>query len=384
MGRVKEYKKMTEGRGHFWERPSLISAMAGTLFLSLIFAVVIAGFTGITSHPIGFGPVFLFFVLVFGAFFIYSRIGNSPAQQVSEVMVATPSREIYGNPKKDTDDTYRLAKIKPFVVRLSDYVHGKGNRNVLVTGSSGQGKSKLTRYLLDQMNYQKIIFSFKPQEEYLKANYISKDISKTLPSPFQDKEAFINAFAVAFPMSSVGIQASMIPTTLDAVLKQSNNWSDFEKILQKEIKSSHDQNKRSALLFIEANTKRLKYNTGNFEVGKDTLVLDFSRLNEDSKSFYAELTLRQLYHDMEKQHRKDMLICVDEAHRLTTGEFGRYHTILVEMAREIRDKGMLWITTQNYTDIPDGLRNQFATQFLFKTTSQGDLTALRSIEPLLS
>ncbi|MEM3265439.1 MAG: hypothetical protein QXH07_05745 [Thermoplasmata archaeon] len=75
---------------------------------------------------------------------------------------------------------------------------------------------------------------------------------------------------------------------------------------------------------------------------------------------------------------------MDEAHRLTTGQFGRYHTILVEMSREIRDKGMLWITTQNYTDIPDSIRNQFASQFMFKSTAQNDMAALKAIEPLLA
>ena len=91
-------------------------------------------------------------------------------------------------------------------------------------------------------------------------------------------------------------------------------------------------------------------------------------MNDDAKSFYAELALRQVYSDMEQRKRKDVLICIDEAHRLTTGTFGRYHSIIVEMSREIRDKGMLWVTTQNYTDVPDSIRNQFASQFMFKST----------------
>jgi hypothetical protein len=54
------------------------------------------------------------------------------------------------------------------------------------------------------------------------------------------------------------------------------------------------------------------------------------------------------------------------------------------MSREIRDKGMLWVTTQNYTDIPDSIRNQFASQFMFKSTGQNDMIALKAIEPLLA
>ena len=140
----------------------------------------------------------------------------------------------------------------------------------------------------------------------------------------------------------------------------------------------------SALSYIKAQAPRLAYPSSGFAIGSETLVLDFSALNDDAKSFYAELALRQVYSDMEQRKRKDVLICIDEAHRLTTGTFGRYHSIIVEMSREIRDKGMLWVTTQNYTDVPDSIRNQFASQFMFKSTGQNDMIALKAIEPLLA
>ncbi|EQD71863.1 ATPase, partial [mine drainage metagenome] len=214
--------------------------------------------------------------------------------------------------------------------------------------------------------------------------YQIRDISKTLPNPFANPEAFVNAFVVAFPLGSIGIQASLVPTTIEKLVKKSANWHDFSNAVEKELKGTKETNIRSAVSFIKAHSARLAYDVGGFSIGNETVVLDFSALNEDAKGFYAELVLRQVYSDMEQRKRKDVLICVDEAHRLTTGDFGRYHTIIVEMSREIRDKGMLWITTQNYADMPDSIRNQFASQFLFKTTSQADLSALRSIEPLLA
>ncbi|MEM4098108.1 MAG: hypothetical protein QXS81_05435, partial [Candidatus Micrarchaeaceae archaeon] len=197
-------------------------------------------------------------------------------------------------------------------------------------------------------------------------------------------EAFVNAFVVAFPMSAIGIQASLIPSMLDKLAKESSDWPSFSKAIEKGLKLTKESNIRSALSFIKAQIPRLSYNAGGFSISDGTTVLDFSGLNDDAKSFYAELALRQVYSDMEQRKRKEVLICVDEAHRLTTGQFGRYHTILVEMSREIRDKGMLWITTQNYTDIPDSIRNQFASQFMFKSTAQNDMAALKAIEPLLA
>ncbi len=327
-------------------------------------------------------------IILIAAYLAYNLYEPSFPLQVSEVMVATPSRKVMynkgGHPTIEEEKKFKLDRVHQFKVDLKGYIHSKSNRNVLITGSSGQGKSKLTRHLLNEMEYQKVIFSFKAGEEYLKMGYRIRDISKTLPDPFANSEAFINAFVVAFPLGSIGIQASLVPTTLEKLVKKSRSWPEFNKVLEKEMKSARDSNTKSALSFIKAHSSRLAYDTGGFSIANETLVLDFSALNEDAKSFYAELVLRQLYSDMEHRKRKDMLICVDEAHRLTTGDFGRYHTIIVEMSREIRDKGMLWITTQNYTDIPDSIRNQFASQFIFKTTGHNDMTALKAIEPLLA
>ena len=50
-----------------------------------------------------------------------------------------------------------------------------------------------------------------------------------------------------------------------------------------------------------------------------------------------------------------VLVLIDEAHRLTKS----YHTILDIMSREIRDKGMHWISTQNLIDILPEMRANF-------------------------
>ena len=361
------------------ERMSPIGVVAGGLILSGILSFFLLFLIHIYA-----AIFFLIFLMAFMVYFLYEpklKLG------VSVVMSATPSRKVYdlGNPKGSYEEKkYRLAAASPAPLGLEAYIHGKSNRNVLITGSSGQGKSKLTRHLLSEMPAQKLIFSFKAGEEYLKMGYAIRDISKGLPDPFSNAEAFINAFVVAFPMGSIGIQASLIPSTLEKLAKRSSSWQDFSKNAENELKTTREANVRSALSYIKAQAPRLAYSSSGFAIGSETLVLDFSALNDDAKSFYAELALRQVYSDMEQRKRKDVLICIDEAHRLTTGTFGRYHSIIVEMSREIRDKGMLWVTTQNYTDVPDSIKNQFASQFMFKSTGQNDMIALKAIEPLLA
>ena len=50
-------------------------------------------------------------------------------------------------------------------IDLRDYIEHKGNRNVSITGVSGQGKSYLTIHLLSKFSEkQRIIFSFKPDD----------------------------------------------------------------------------------------------------------------------------------------------------------------------------------------------------------------------------
>ena len=86
----------------------------------------------------------------------------------------------------------------------------------------------------------KLIFSFKAGKEYLKMGYAIRDISKGLPDPFSNPEAFINAFVVAFQMGSIGIQASLIPTTLEKLVKKSPSWQDFSKNAERELKTTRE------------------------------------------------------------------------------------------------------------------------------------------------
>ncbi|MEM0142842.1 MAG: hypothetical protein QXL94_02655 [Candidatus Parvarchaeum sp.] len=61
-------------------------------------------------------------------------------------MVATPSRKFVSlgaQPAAYDEKKFRLAQTKPEQLSLKAYIHTKSNRNVLITGSSGQGKSKL-------------------------------------------------------------------------------------------------------------------------------------------------------------------------------------------------------------------------------------------------
>ena len=261
---------------------------------------------------------------------------------------------------------FRREECSPKAANLRDYIEHKGNRNVSITGVSGQGKSYLTMHLLKKFeDRQRIIFSFKPDDHEVHLGIPVIDAKECLPNPFSDVNAFSESYMTAFfgeKMSS-GIQLQQTPAFLQEIASQSSDWKSFMKTISEKRKSA-SKNQIETLNAIEQNVKSLIIeDMGNVELANESTVFDFSTLpTKQAQNFYAELMLRQIYREMEDRKRVDVLICIDEAHRLTKS----YHTILDVMSREIRDKGMLWIITQNLIDILPEMRANFGTKFTFK------------------
>ena len=276
---------------------------------------------------------------------------------------------------------FRREECSPKASSLMDYILHKGNRNVSITGVSGQGKSYLTTHLISIFrDKETIIFSFKPNDHELHLGIPVVDAKECLPNPFRDVNAFSESYITAFfgEKTSSGIQLQQTPGFLQEIASESNTWKDFMKKLL-ERKRSASKNQVEALNAIEQNVKSLIIdNMGSVVLDNGSIVFDFSSLpTKQAQNFYAELMLRQIYREMEERKRDDVLILIDEAHRLTKS----YHTILDVMSREIRDKGMLWIITQNLIDILPEMRANFGTKFTFRL-GDADLNML-SYNPLM-
>lgn len=298
-------------------------------------------------------------------------------------------------PWKDSgelDDKWiRLEELR---VNTKEYIERKANQNVLVCGASGQGKSVLARHLLASFDSPRTVISFKPNDEYLRVGLPVAEAPRALPNPFlfQDPDAFLTAFAITFPLDVIGVVASLVPALIFSLAIGCRDWSEFQGNLEKRIGHTRDKIQLTALHFIEQHVRLLVYQSqmdadsllSTIIEGKGSVVFDFSKLNESAKIFYAELLLRQLWKRLEDgSSEKRQIVCVDEAYRLTRGTFQRYRSVLHDVARDIRRVGALWTSTQNYTDLPDEIRNQFETQFVFKTTQEGDLAALKAIDPMI-
>jgi hypothetical protein len=301
---------------------------------------------------------------------------------------SSPSAQQYLFLRKDEFD------LDVQVLDLRSYLSEKPNLNVLFGGEPGQGKSELARHALLSLDRPKAILSFKPRDIHLRIGYRIVDMSRVVPNPFLDTEAFIAAFAVAFPVDVIGVVAGQVPALLYSLAKDCDGWTAFLDRLRKGIRHTGDKVRLAALQFIQEHVTQLAREAArdtesllnSVVCGKESLVFDFSSLDESGKTFYSELLLRQLWSRLKTGDEKNqrVVIFVEEAHRLTQGTLQRYRSILYEIAPEIRELGALWLSSQNYSDIEDGIRNMLATQFLFKTTSKADLDALRTIDPMLA
>jgi hypothetical protein len=265
------------------------------------------------------------------------------------------------------------------------YLEEKPNQNVLITGTSGQGKSMLQSHLVRYwagMGKQPIIFSFKPHDVYSGMGFPVADLSRYLPDPFEDVDHLVEAMTVAYPMAQSGPTAASVGIVLRALASQSTSWEDLIHKISAEERRTQDVVRRGALNLLRSQVEHMVVSGAqSFSLAELThpLVLDFSGLSTPQQSFYGELALRQVWAAISSGKLSNAVVCFDEAHRILKGID---HSILEEMAREIRAYGALWVTTQAFTDLPDELKTQFATWFSFSTHSPSDLRALRQLGPL--
>ena len=66
------------------------------------------------------------------------------------------------NNKKERVRFWRIGSLN-----IINYLEKKPNQNLLISGATGQGKSKLMRLMIESMPNPKTIFSYKENDEYL-------------------------------------------------------------------------------------------------------------------------------------------------------------------------------------------------------------------------
>ncbi|MDG6978053.1 MAG: ATP-binding protein [Nitrososphaerota archaeon] len=341
---------------------------------------------------------------------IQRHFARAPVRQVAYVSLTEPIYHHYQAQAGETEDgrpvmeTRREAvgskrrdiplpqRIEHSYVDLLKYIEEKKNPSVLTTGQPSMGKTNLMMMLLLKQRVPKLIFSFKANDAYLQLPCPVVDVSKHIPDPFQDPDAFWIAYCLTYPANVMGIMLTEARTIVKNLAEESRNWTEMRQNV-KRMKSKATEMQREILTLIEGQIESLEIGESVFTIDptKDT-VLDFSGLDESAKTFYAEIALRQIWTLLTEggpegrrnsaEKKKKVLIAIDEVHRLSqlSGELGP-KSIIDLMTRQVRRYGMLYTATQNYCDIHDKLRSLYGTRFTFNTSSEKDLDAIRAIDP---
>lgn len=264
-------------------------------------------------------------------------------------------------------------------IDILDNIRSNSNQNVLICGSSGSGKSELMNYLLEIWNGVRVVFSFKPDDASLRLPIRVIDVAQNMPNPFKDKEAFVEAYGVAFPVDSVGIMASQISSLLRSALYEPN-VSDFPSLVafvESKVKEKESKIQSDVWASILANLDTIRVSVSGFYFDIKDTVFDFSGLNDDAKTFYAEYFLRQIWKTITSSNQDKVVLAVDEIHRLARV---KHSIVWRSIMREIRHFGAIWSATQNYSDISESLSNQYDNVFLFRTVNSEDLGALSKMD----
>ena len=273
---------------------------------------------------------------------------------------------------------------------LSAFLKVRENSNILVVGMSGSGKSVLVTHLLGSVQDTRFIFSFKANDVVLDMGIPVLDLSDGVPDPFTSPDSFVEAYKVAFPLNMVGVTAIQVHSYLHEViyalihsdrLKKSKrgksgyaqDFSGMDQWLEDKRKSLKDAGVSSQAIMILQNNLKLLYGRhvkpSRLVLEYSDVVLDFSKLNEYAKTFYAEYYLRALWDKISLGGFRNSLFFIDELHRLARSQ----DSVIWDVMREIRAFGRLWSATQNYTDLPDALSSQFAFVYCFRTYNSGDI-----------
>jgi len=257
------------------------------------------------------------------------------------------------------------------------------NKNVLIVGTSGSGKTFLGKIIKKQRNPE-LTFIYKEDNNYKEPTRIKEYRNNITPD--LDKTGFIDSFIETQNLSEIGIMGSSLTTALYSIYGKGNLEEIKKKIRTKLLKKNSLENSVYSYIFGKINlyypdktTQKNRHLTGEIQknteiekikINRENNLLSFAGMTQEEQIFFSDYLLRILMKSQELQG-----IMIDEIHRLRQLNTG----IISEIIREIRHKGYIIGITQSLSDLPDDLINNFSSIFQFHSTHFKDLEKLKTI-----
>lgn len=267
------------------------------------------------------------------------------------------------------------------------------NRNIVVVGATGTGKTTLARRLVNQikqLNISTVIFD--PHGEYCRSHedYVCVDASKLSVDMFRARgedpegraEFITEAISELYSLGS--LQRIALFKILVRVFRESSS-ADFSNLLDYLWRISQGELDlgipstvvRSLIPYVEKLEETFKL--GDREISEylnSVTIVDYSKLSGEVATVVAELIIDELYYTSRDSGRELVLI-IDEAHR-----FLRKSRAISRVFKEGRKYGISSILiTQNLSDIP---REVILNSAVLVSFSVPEITEARYLAKLVS
>ena len=202
-------------------------------FFIIVFLIG-ATYLGIIWRLIPFAIVYPIAILYL--IFIISLEYRDTKGKIYQSAMAKEQRR-YSTISSRTETAPKVRKTYKKPVDFNYYITKATNHNLFVAGSSGTGKTTLMRHMIGLFpNSAKTIFSFKANDDYLKLGISILKVAEYAGEPFSDKEAFVQAFLVAYPINAQKAQEAQKKLDYRAkVLEMLENEASWPSKLAKDI-----------------------------------------------------------------------------------------------------------------------------------------------------
>ena len=383
---TKEFTHVFTGKLHIRASPLRVGAVS-LLFALLFYFVALNVYrdffaVSLIIRSVAFNG--FLFVPIFGFLFKKNKPNEAPPDKEAELDIIGYFTEIWiTNPDKQTNRK-ETKRINTYFkkVNLREFLKTKGNNNVAIIGQSGSGKTILTYYALkDFKDMKRIIFAYKNTDRYAHLGIPTLYLKDFAPNVFtkETQEDFVQAFGVAFPVEKTGYMSSQVDPLLRDLVSKSRSWASFRDLLKDKIedRGTSDMTREIYVSIQNKMQSIFQEKMSDYEL-PESIVIDFSGLNESSFVFYAELILRRLHHDILEGIRENTLIAIDEAHLFARSP----KTIIPDIAKLIRSRGALLVSTQRISGIAGDIEGNCGTSFCSIQQAGEDLQEIGKRPPL--
>ena len=235
------------------------------------------------------------------------------------------------------------------------------NKNILIIGTSGTGKSELLRKIEEEEKPRlKILFKEDNEKAYR--------INKHRPYIKEDRTNFLEAWRESLKPNSIGYMLIQEQIQIQEIKKEGQTYEQMinEIKIQKQEASKLDI---PVFNMIEDRVNHLYINKTRKIKNKGKISMQ--DMTEDEYLFFSDYILRLNYNTLLNE-----IISIDEIHRLKPLMEG----LIAQITREIRSRGGIIATTQSLSDLPPELINNFATIYIFQDFDKRDLEYIKEID----